>query len=177
MQRNLLILGCSLTLAAGFAPSSVIPARASVRASAISLAPRVSLRKVRGSQRVQRRDVGGMHQILCGRVQGMAFPGGDSECRCVRVRFSGAGGSHAVESLIPGVCVSTQASGVAPLRMAMTADVKPMAVRSKLREDAEFLLPKDGVTIAERVRLSPATPMPTRKRSTRCPLFTTHDTA
>ncbi|KAJ1494257.1 hypothetical protein T484DRAFT_1765983 [Baffinella frigidus] len=86
MLRKVLILGCSLTLAAGFAPSSVVPGRVSARASAISIAPRVSLRK---------------------------------------------------------------ASGGAPLRM--VTDAKPMPVRSKLREEAAFLLPTDGATIAERV--------------------------
>lgn len=81
----------------------------------------------------------------------MTFPGGDSSCQCARVGVAGAGGSLAVVSLIPGVRVSTQASGGAPLRM--VTDAKPMPVRSKLREEAAFLLPTDGATIAERVCL------------------------
>lgn len=51
-------------------------------------------------------------------------------------------------------CVANQAAGAIPLRMVASSDVKPMPVRSKLREEAAFMMPKDDMSIKDRVRCS-----------------------
>ena len=51
-------------------------------------------------------------------------------------------------------CEANQATGAMPLRMVASSDVKPMPVRSKLREEAAFMMPKHDMSVKDRVRCS-----------------------